>query len=61
MKTGFRGIVGGIYSLFTKPASKIGLGVLVTGAFLRELYFGAALITAWKKRMRKNSVFPAIR
>ena len=39
MKTGFRGIVGGICSLFTKPASKIGLGVLVTGGFLAGALF----------------------
>lgn len=48
MKTGFRGTAGGIYSLFTKPVSKISLGVLVMGTFLRELYFGAALITDGK-------------
>lgn len=39
MKTGIRGIVSGIYSLFTKPASKIGLGVLVTGGFVAGAVF----------------------
>lgn len=61
MKTGFRGTAGGNLLAIYQTRKQDWLGCVGNEWFLAGALFWGSFNYGWKKRMRKSSVFPAIR